>query len=131
MICAFSSCHHKASDSDSEQSILGVVSSLESSDESDESEPIKSKNESDSKSSSKPRIKSQKKKGNGKELEISAKNMSNPTDLMKLLEARQQTLSVQSEKRNVICRALQCQWLLIQKKLGMCIVYICICIFAL
>jgi len=38
-------------------------------------------------------------------------------DLLEVLEARQQALGLQREKRNVICRALQCQWLLIQEKL--------------
>lgn len=121
MICAFSSCHHKTtSDSDSEQSILGL-SVTESESESEVGEG--SKSESDSKSTPSRNKSSrssggQRKKVDGKEKE-SAKSMSNPKDLMQLLEARQQTLCVQSEKRSLICRALQCQWLLIQKHLGM------------
>jgi hypothetical protein len=101
MICTFSACHAKASDT--EQSLLSVEGSVQSGSSSE------SKDESD-------------KKGvEGKSDKIESANCGGKSteDLIKVLEARQQTLSVQSEKRNLICRTLQCQWLLIQKQLGM------------
>jgi hypothetical protein len=117
MICTFSACHHKTTSSGGSGSssdnanppILDMVADMEVEDNRIQS------NDNDavvSDPTSEPRERG---RGDGESQRASREVDS---DMINVLQATQQSISVQSEHQSLICRALQCQWLLIKQQIG-------------